>query len=420
MTQVTLFDRIRCVNRAMAYVSASFAAHHWQVAYTAVELARLVGLPPTHICRLATAALLHDLGEMVLPETVENVIYDTDLADRRSPLGADVLRHYTPFWEAEPLVRHLHHFPESTEGLPDWSEMDLTLLHILQISEYVAAQWTDRGDLAFAKLVRQCLEQPELRDVGAQIRAAFRVLGAKEAYWYGMRDGHVLQDGRLEGVEWPVIFASREDNAAFLKVLSVLLYWWSPHSGYHAFGTGAIATALAEAMGLDPVISSDLRSAAWGMDMGHLKVDRGLLLRPGKLKAEELIAMQAHVYYSVQLLQGQVHADCLSLIAYHHEHLNGSGYPYRVSNATLTTTHQILIMANILAAVLEERPYRGPLDPAECEAALSALAGSVVSEDLVEMAVAQFSTLQVRHGTAVQEGRAWYDAFTLKTAWTRN
>jgi len=69
--------------------------------------------------------------------------------------------------------------------------------------------------------------------------------------------------------------------------------------------------------------------------------------------------MKSHAYYSYLVINS---IGGLKQIAewagYHHERLDGSGYPFHCSAAELSTGTRILIVADIFTALAEDRPYR--------------------------------------------------------------
>jgi len=71
--------------------------------------------------------------------------------------------------------------------------------------------------------------------------------------------------------------------------------------------------------------------------------------------------MERHSFETYQILR---HVPGLEQVAewaaFHHEALNGQGYPFRRSAARLSTEARLVAVADVFQALAQERPYRGP------------------------------------------------------------
>lgn len=103
-------------------------------------------------------------------------------------------------------------------------------------------------------------------------------------------------------------------------------------------------------------------------DIGKIGIPDRILLKPGRLDAEEHRLMQRHVELGVELLK-KVLDDykvaylsdskvMLNIIAYHHEFLDGSGYPNKLSGDEIPVEARIITVADIFDALTSERPYK--------------------------------------------------------------
>ncbi len=72
----------------------------------------------------------------------------------------------------------------------------------------------------------------------------------------------------------------------------------------------------------------DISIAALLHDIGNLRVSDALLYKPGRLTLEEYEEMKSHVSHSIDLVQDLSNFEQIKpLILYHHENVNGFGYP---------------------------------------------------------------------------------------------
>lgn len=103
-------------------------------------------------------------------------------------------------------------------------------------------------------------------------------------------------------------------------------------------------------------------------DIGKIGIPDRILLKPGRLDADEHALMQEHVNLGVRLLQ-KVLDDykvaylndskvMLNIVAYHHEFLDGTGYPNGLSGDQIPIESRIITVADIFDALTSIRPYK--------------------------------------------------------------
>lgn len=104
-----------------------------------------------------------------------------------------------------------------------------------------------------------------------------------------------------------------------------------------------------------------LRNAAPMHDVGKIGIPDEVLLKPGKLNADEWEIMKKHVEYGVQIL-GEHETDLLALALevaqHHHEKWDGSGYPNGLSGEDIPLSARIVAIADVFDALTSQRPYK--------------------------------------------------------------
>lgn len=141
-----------------------------------------------------------------------------------------------------------------------------------------------------------------------------------------------------------------------------------------------IAKNVAEHYSLDDDFIEHIRLYAPLHDIGKVGVPDNILLKEGALNAEERKIMETHVNQGVEILQ-KILADyalphlsesamMLNIVAYHHEYLDGSGYPHHLSGIQIPIEAKIVTVADIFDALTCHRPYKQPWTP---EAAMQEL-----------------------------------------------
>ena len=146
----------------------------------------------------------------------------------------------------------------------------------------------------------------------------------------------------------------------------------SPFTYRHAAGTTEVAVLISNALGLAPDRVEVVRRAALLHDIGMLGVSNTLLDKQGPLSAEEWTAMQRHPLLSQEILSRvRAFSEIAVLAGQHHERLDGSGYPLHLAGEQLSMESRILSVADVFSALMESRPYRQDLSPAEIQEQLA-------------------------------------------------
>ena len=120
---------------------------------------------------------------------------------------------------------------------------------------------------------------------------------------------------------------------------------------------------LSLAMGRELNMSQDeldvLGHAALFHDIGKLAIPDAILLKPGKLSADERLAMQAHSEEGARII-GRLGflADAVPAIRHHHEHFNGGGYPAGLVGKEIPLGSRIIHVADALDSMVTTRVYR--------------------------------------------------------------
>ncbi|MFZ0844606.1 MAG: HD domain-containing phosphohydrolase, partial [Pseudolabrys sp.] len=105
-----------------------------------------------------------------------------------------------------------------------------------------------------------------------------------------------------------------------------------------------------------------VRWAALLHDIGKLGVSNTILDKPGKLDANEWIAIKLHPLYSEQILARiAAFSDLATVAGAHHERLDGKGYPHGLSGYQIVLETRIITVADIFDALTAERPYRAAM-----------------------------------------------------------
>ncbi len=128
----------------------------------------------------------------------------------------------------------------------------------------------------------------------------------------------------------------------------------------HSLRVGGYASAMGEAMNMDPGEIAALRSAGYLHDIGKVAVDKRLFGKPSSLDAEEFREMADHTIVGHQIVSGVQFPwpRIPEIVRWHHERSDGSGYPDGLLLEDVPMQVRIVGLADTFDAMTSERPYR--------------------------------------------------------------
>ena len=209
-----------------------------------------------------------------------------------------------------------------------------------------------------------------------------------------------------------IIEADIDSLIDFARFFARIVDFRSPMNATHSSGVAAIARMLAGFCGFSALECQLMLIAGYLHDLGKLAVPPAILEKPGKLNFQERAIVKSHSYYTYQLLNDLAGMDVITFwAAYHHERLDGKGYPFRITASELPLGSQIMSVADVYSAIMEDRPYREGMSPAQSRHVL----GKMVQEealngDLVQILLQNVDEVEACRIDAQQQSAIEYRA----------
>lgn len=162
-------------------------------------------------------------------------------------------------------------------------------------------------------------------------------------------------------------------------------------TGMHVIRMSHYAQLLARAVGMDEAWAEDLLHAAPMHDVGKIGIPDAVLLKPGKLDADEWDIMRRHPRIGAEIIgehAGGVLRVAREIALTHHEKWDGSGYPEGLAGEAIPLASRIVAVADVFDALTTRRPYKDAwsLETAFCH--LRSEAGRHFDPALVEPFIA--------------------------------
>lgn len=151
-------------------------------------------------------------------------------------------------------------------------------------------------------------------------------------------------------------------------------------TGQHVVRVGRYVAIIARALNYSPKQVESLEQAAHLHDVGKIGVPDAVLLKPGRLTAEEYAVMKEHCLFGRSIIRppvddtngkgGDSSSPIMKLAASiaetHHEKWDGTGYPYGLSREEIPIEGRITAVADVFDALSTKRPYKDAMSWDKC------------------------------------------------------
>ena len=147
---------------------------------------------------------------------------------------------------------------------------------------------------------------------------------------------------------------------ATIKSLALAIDAKDQYTHQHILRVQRYAVATAKFMGLSGSELEGVNTGALLHDIGKLGVPEYVLLKPGRLTAEEFAKIKKHPEIGAAILDPvEFPWPVLPVVKYHHEKWDGTGYPEGLKGEDIPLTARILAVGDVYDALTSSRSYRG-------------------------------------------------------------
>jgi HD-GYP domain-containing protein (c-di-GMP phosphodiesterase class II) len=206
---------------------------------------------------------------------------------------------------------------------------------------------------------------------------------------------------------------SRGQLMAASQAFSQIIDFRSRFTATHTRGVAETAVCLAEKAGFDAPGLDQMRLAGNLHDLGKLAVPAEILEKPGALNQPEAEIMRRHAEIGARVLSSVPGLeDVAEYGGRHHERPNGRGYPQGLTRSELRRPSLLLSVADVFTALLEDRPYRPGMTPAQTRGLLTSLAeAGDLDRDAVRLLLSRQNIVAEIRRLAQLEAQEQFDAF---------
>ena len=361
-----------CVEAELIHVTSN---HGKRVAYMSVCMAEKMGVSDDALRDLAACALLHDnaLTQYINEEFYSDIsnidtlkVSSDDITPRQLGMhciyGEKNLEKY-PFKTGVKDVILYHHEEADGSGPFEkkWTEVPLfaRIIHFSDMLDaFCKAQKFDED--VFNKAVHFIEKNKDKRFDSEVTKMFFDAFDKEEFSRLG--DEHI-EEYFWEKVPCEKSFYSFNVLKDLADLFAKIIDYKSEFTSRHSLGVARTASKISEIMGYDKVICDKMYLAGALHDVGKIAIGNEILEKPARLTDDEFAKMKNHAGYTYMILSKvDGFEEIRDIAAFHHERLDGSGYPFGKRADELTTLQRIMACADIYQALTEKRPYKDGMD----------------------------------------------------------
>lgn len=356
---ISMRNLLLCISDAQEMMAPQIYNHHQKVAYLAFRIAEQLRLPMDVQRDIFYAALIHDIGALSMEERLEVIEKEPSNVNSHAFRGAKLLSEFEPLKKASTLIK-FHHIPwNHGAGLCFLGEEVPIESHIIHLADRTCAMMQNSENiisqlsyiLSTIKKGKGSVFAPDLIDSLMELENKYYIwldLMAKSPIQMipeiGLYDKVVLN---IDGVI---------DLAA---IFSKIIDFRSSFTALHSAGVAKTAEKLAQYFGFSVYECKMMLIAGYLHDLGKIGISSDILEKEGKLSEDEFNKMRSHTYYTYRLLEDIPEFYTINVWAsYHHEKLDGNGYPFKIKGDDLPLGSRIMAVADVFNAIKEDRPYR--------------------------------------------------------------
>ena len=372
---VNLYELLNCLTNAADLVSPELANHHQQVAYLSFIIAEEMGLPKKQQNNAVLAGMLHDVGAFYISERLELIEDETPSASDHAFTGAHVIEKFPPLADVANIIRYHHVAWNNGDGNTFGGSPVPLLSHIVHLADRIAVL-VDRNQEVIGQI--PSIQQSVLKRKGTvfmpELIDAFMRLSIKEYVWLD-----TVYKPLLDVIHKTKVFVNMdlriEDVVDLTKIFASIIDFRSPFTANHSAGVAKTAEKLAELAGFSPYECKMMLVSGYLHDLGKLAISNDVLEKPSKLDVDEFNMIKSHTFYTFRLLQTiNGFEEINKWASFHHEKLNGKGYPFHLTGKDIPLGSRIMAVADIFTAITEDRPYRKGMNDQEVMRILNSMA----------------------------------------------
>jgi putative nucleotidyltransferase with HDIG domain len=187
-----------------------------------------------------------------------------------------------------------------------------------------------------------------------------------------------LDNSRLYGELEEMFFQTAESLADAIEKRD-------PYTGGHTQRVTLYSQAIAKYLQLEPFEKKWLKIASVLHDIGKIGVEDDILRKRDQLTPEEFNVIKRHSDMGAEILEHiRQLREIVPGVKYHHEHVDGKGYPDGLKGKEIPILAKIVAVADTYDAMTTDRPYRKAMEKEGAIEELKRCSGTQLDKEVVE------------------------------------
>lgn len=359
--EINFGNLLLSLSDAMDLANPDIASHQIRTAFIAWEVARCAKLHSRDVEALFAAALFHDLGALLVEEKIQLHAEEVINPEGHCIRGASFLSRVPLLQHLAPIVRNHHRRYDAPPVMDQPDEAQLA--QILFLADTIERS-VNRSIYVLHQnsRLRKVAEKEAGASVDPDVVGIFLNVSEREDFWLDLaspRLYHLLLHRGPFGGKQVGIGELKQISEMFRDIID----FRSRFTATHSSGVARSAMLISRAFGMSASEVQLMEVAGNVHDLGKQAVPNAILEKPAKLSEDEFQVMKQHTYFTYTILNtiGGIR-QLPEWAAFHHERLDGRGYPFHLASDTLDTGARILAVADVFTALAEDRPYRKKLN----------------------------------------------------------
>jgi len=363
-TGIRLRSIVNSISNTVDLVNNNVTKHHQRVAYISYEIGRMLKLNHSSMLSLIMAAALHDIGALSSDQesSLLHSIIDENV-EEHAKKGYLLLKDFKPLEQSALIIKYHHHQWNEGAGLLDKDTPIPYEGHIIHLADSVEILINkDLHILTQKDTIIETIKSQSGFMFDPETVDAFEKSFQADSPWLALDyislkellDNECDMQGYYE--------LSYKELEEFSKIISYIIDFRSRYTASHSTGVASVASELGRLSGFDEKDCAYLRIAGYLHDLGKIAIPPEILDKECSLTESEYAVMRSHSYQTYRILNEISGMDIITKWAsFHHERLDGSGYPFGLTADDIPKGARLIAVADVFSALIEERPYRRSL-----------------------------------------------------------
>ncbi len=370
MYKISLEKIIDLFKKIILTSDNAFYEHHQEVAYLTFLIAKKLHLKKQEIINLVITALIHDFGALqninLLKLNYEKNLYHTKIINKWFK-KIFFLKDIIPF-----IIQHHNFSPK-------------IINQILPLAEFTCQYFRNKKKGGSPELKDKILNNKELNKYNPRLITILTTILNEQDFSENLINSSDLIEAFIKKNN--ILLDFNLNDLEYLAILLIkIVFYWDAFTAKHSFKVAEYTEKIARDLKLNKNTIKLYKIAALLHDLGKIGIPQKILNKPGTLTDEEYQIMKKHSIYTLEILKYLEIPEIIESAGYHHEKLNGKGYPLGLKGEKIPLGAQILAVADIYSALREDRPYRKKISKQKTLEILNNLAKEELNPEIVKLA----------------------------------